>query len=292
MVADRKIIGLGVSMFGLIDLREKQLLEVPRHDWRAAQPSLLPFDFKTVFEGFPVYVGHDSSTSAVGEWCEMKRRYGRGFEPAAFVRIRIGAGVGVGCVNQNGTVRAGRSHPEAGHLPVIRRESDRRGTCRAHSKEQRDCIEGLLSEKAILARCGAQWLSKIPSNHMVWGTAAEYLAQLCVAITTLIAPDMIVIGGRTMIDGRHRFREPVLRKIQDAFQQMIGEEMIDGRMVGGYPRYEQTMDVNQYICPSVAVPNPASASLLGVAELARREFFRVIKGGREVVSAAPDVRGG
>jgi hypothetical protein len=46
--------------------------------------------------------------------------------------------------------------------------------------------------------------------------------------------------------------------------------------IGDYPRYEQTQDVETYIRAARAVPNPAAASLAGVAELARRAFFHVI----------------
>lgn len=285
MVSKGELRGIGISMFGLIDLEEKTLLEVPRFDWVAEGPARL--DFRTLFAGVadcPVYVGHDSSTFAVGEWWKLTHQAGVDL-PEAFVSVRVGAGVGVGCVNRNGTVRAGRSHPEAGHLLVMRRESDRIGTCRAHSREGWDCVEGLVSEKAILARGDdARRLIDIPSNHVVWGPVAAYLAQLCVAVTALIAPDMIVIGGRTMIGRNGKLREPVLRKIRDAFKEMIG----------GYPRYQKTRDVNSYIRGALSVPNPASASLAGVAELTRREVFRVIEGGGavEFPAAAPAIGAG
>ena len=230
-MADGTIRCIGISMFGLIDLENDCLRAVPRPDWLGAQPAptkdgIAPpvIDFRTLFKGFPVrlYVGHDSSTAAVGEWWKLKQ-INASFAPALFVRVRVGIGVGVAVVGRNGVERVGRSHLEAGHLPVVRRDGDPRGTCVMHSKEKWDCIEGVASEQAILARCkGARRLIDIPSNHVVWNAVADYMAQLCVAITTLIAPDMIVIGGRTMIDGADRPRTQVLEKIQDTFQHMRG----------------------------------------------------------------------
>jgi hypothetical protein len=58
-------------------------------------------------------------------------------------------------------------------------------------------------------------------------------------------------------------RRPVMAKIRETFKRMIGD----------YPHYEETANVGRYIRPSLAVPNPASASLLGMAELLRLEHL-------------------
>jgi predicted NBD/HSP70 family sugar kinase len=127
-----------------------------------------------------------------------------------------------------------------------------------HSKEDWDCIEGLLSEKALLERCGERQLVDVPSDHVVWKTVAEYLGRyLCIAITTLIAPDIIVIGGWTMIDGDGKFRRPVMQGTREAFRTAIGD----------YPRYEQ-LGVSRawFFVPRYQV------SLSGVEVPVRRRF--------------------
>jgi predicted NBD/HSP70 family sugar kinase len=274
MVADRKIDYLGISMFGLINRQDHITVdEIPRHDWlpekstkaRKGAPAAPVLDFRELFVGVPIHVSHDSSAAAVGEWLGLKER--RGASPGPLVRIRVGAGVGVGCVRA-GSEQVGGSYPELGHLITMRRGTDRRGTCRAHSKEEWDCIEGLVSEKAILERCArAARLADIDADDPVWDGVAAYLAELTVAITMLDAPEEIVVGGRTMVG-----RGELLRKIQDTFT----------RMIASYPRYEQTGDVETYIHASVAEPNPASVSLLGAADLARQ----ALQVGREVVDKA------
>jgi predicted NBD/HSP70 family sugar kinase len=289
MVADGEIACLGISMFGLINRQEHTAVdEIPRHDWIPEKPgkadtrgdALPVLDFRELFDGVPIYVSHDSSAAAVGEWLGLKQRR-EGFSPGLFVRIRVGAGVGVGCVQNDGTERVGGSHPELGHLITMRRANDRRGTCRAHSKKEWDCIEGLVSEKAILERQGGgvAGLIDIDPDDSVWDGVAAYLARLCVAITMQDAPDEIVIGGRTIIG-----RRELLEKIQGTFMAMIG----------GYPRYEQTRDVKRYIRASIAQPNPASVGLLGAAELARQQLT-VLRDVEKKVRAARNgrnIRGG
>lgn len=278
-----ELAAIAISMFGQINLEKATLSRVPRWDWRDGD-STVNLDFTTLFN-IPVFVGHDSSTAAAGEYWEMKRdakSKDASFDPHLFVRIRVGTGVGVGCVGQHGViVQTGRRHPESGHIPVERHEDDTleqgKGTCRAHSKEGRDCLEGLLSEEAILWRYKNACfltdkdevsLTDIPSGDPVWEVVVDYLAQLCVAITTLIAPDMIVIGGRTMIDGNKRARTTVIGEIGKAFEKRIG----------GYPDYGLAEMTEGYIRPSIIVQEPAYASLFGAVEMTRNKRFRVIEG--------------
>jgi fructokinase len=262
---------IGVSMFGLIDDEVTSLVKVPRPDWLDGLNTTINFGelpAKIGRKNIPVRLVHDSTASTVGEYLEMEereRRAGGGFHPRGFVRIRVGTGVGVGRLVLGGRYEStGRVHPEAGHIHVVQHRDDwfteQDRTCQAH--KNRVCLEGLLSEQAMLARCGVDSLSAIKENDQVWDIVASYLAQLCATITDLIAPDMIVIGGRTMFDRHNQPRRELFKKIHKAFELWIG----------GYPRYRQTDKPKEYIRPSV-VHYQAYASLVGVAELTRREYF-------------------
>jgi predicted NBD/HSP70 family sugar kinase len=257
---------IGISMFGQIE--GTSVTAVPRPDWPA---KMEPLDFAKLFSGaragVPVKVGHDSATSALAEYRAFQLHRNR--SPGHFVRVRVGAGVGVGTLiplgdpsRRRARVREG-DHPEAGHCKVIRCEGDNNVmfTCPRHTE---GCVEGAISEEAILARCGVASLNDIDADDPVWVFVADYIAQLCDAITNLIRPELIVVSGRTMVDKKKDPRKELFHKIRHAF----------ARKNGGYPHY-RTMDRPDYI--SEPLCDTRYASLLGVAELARRGVFPTVE---------------
>jgi fructokinase len=66
-------------------------------------------------------------------------------------------------------------------------------------KEQ-TCLEGMTTNKSIAERLQVSFtaLEEIPDDSKVWGLVAFYLAQLCLNITLLLSPEVIVIGGGIM----------------------------------------------------------------------------------------------
>ena len=108
--------------------------------------------------------------------------------------ITVGTGVGGGLV-VNGECVNGAAHPEMGHILPRRPEGDTgfAGTCPHHG----DCLEGLASGPAIMARWGKS-LSDLPPDHAAHSYVSGYLAQLCHTIFATLAVEKVVMGGGVM----------------------------------------------------------------------------------------------
>ncbi|PLK22940.1 fructokinase [Porphyrobacter sp. TH134] len=105
--------------------------------------------------------------------------------------LTIGTGIGGGLVLDGQPVH-GIAHPEVGHIFPRRHPQDREfaGICPHHG----DCLEGLASGPAILARWGAS-LSQLPADHPGHAIIADYIAQACHTLFASVAVEEIVIGG-------------------------------------------------------------------------------------------------
>jgi fructokinase len=106
----------------------------------------------------------------------------------------IGTGIGGGAV-VDGTTLRGLSHPEMGHIRLTRHGDDLgfAGPCPFHG----DCLEGLASGPAIIARWGKS-LSDLPPHHEAHQIIAYYLAQLVVSMQAVFEPGCMVLGGGVM----------------------------------------------------------------------------------------------
>ena len=71
------------------------------------------------------------------------------------------------------------------------------GCCPVHAS----CIEGLIGVQALEERTGMPF-EEIPSNDHLWSIVGYYIARMCVMITGIIAPSLIVLGGRVIADPR------------------------------------------------------------------------------------------
>jgi fructokinase len=178
---------VGVACFGPLEIdhgsREfGRILATPKPGWTGADVvAALADGF-----GVPVLIETDVNAAAVGEG-----RWGACQGLTDFAYITAGTGVGAGiCVG--GAPVHGLLHPEAGHLrPDRDRDVDPfPGVCRWH----RDCVEGLASGPAIAARTGRN-PAEIGDDDPVWGLAGGYLGQLCAALTLIVSPRRIVLGG-------------------------------------------------------------------------------------------------
>ena len=110
------------------------------------------------------------------------------------VYLTIGTGIGGGVI-ANGKTITGLMHPEIGHLFPRRHALDAnfKGICPFHD----DCMEGLASGTAIIARTGFS-LDQLAISHPQWEIEADYLGQLCAQLVLTISPRRIVIGGGVM----------------------------------------------------------------------------------------------
>jgi fructokinase len=137
----------------------------------------------------PVGFDTDVNAAALAEY-----RWGAGRDTTNLVYLTVGTGIGGG-VLVNGAPLHGLMHPEIGHIYPRRHPLDVNfaGVCPFHG----DCLEGLASGPAILARCGAD-LAHLDAAHVQWQMQADYLGQLCAQLVLTLSPQRIVMGGGVM----------------------------------------------------------------------------------------------
>lgn len=154
------------------------------------KPGWQDFDVVSHFKYLNVPLGFntDVNTAAYGEVV-----YGEHGPVKSAAYVTVGTGIGAGVVAESRMVR-GLLHPEAGHIRVIRHPKDTfKGMCPYHT----DCLEGLASANACAARCGIeiQQLASLPDDHVAWEIESYYLAQLCLSLSLIVSPEVIVLGG-------------------------------------------------------------------------------------------------
>jgi fructokinase len=177
---------LGLASFGPLELDRESpaygyITDTTKPNWSHTRVAGL---FADRF-GVPVGFDTDVNGAALGEG-----RWGAALGLRNFAYVTVGTGVGVGLV-VNGQTILGCSHPEMGHVRIVRQTGDGwPGACRFHG----DCVEGLASGPAIHARVGAS-AESLPDEHPVWGTVVHALAQLLHTMVVTTAPERIIVGG-------------------------------------------------------------------------------------------------
>ncbi len=174
----------GVGSFGPIGIDPAQpdyatFTTTPKPGWQGASfpTALAPF-------GVPLALDTDVNAAALGEWLA-----GAGQGCGSLAYTTIGTGIGTG-VLKDGAVLSGWSHYETGHL-LVRRDPARdafAGVCPFHG----DCLEGLASGPAILARWGHD-LSSADADQIA--LIADYTAQLAATLVLLHRPERMIFGG-------------------------------------------------------------------------------------------------
>jgi fructokinase len=178
---------LGIASFGPLDLnpdspRYGRITTTPKPGW--AGTDLIGFLRGRL--DVPVALDTDVNGAAYGEY-----RWGAGRGLQTSVYLTVGTGVGGGVVIGGRPLR-GLVHPEMGHLHVQRHpDDDFAGCCPFHS----DCIEGLAAGPAIERRTGRAATDLGDLRDRVIGLEAWYLAQLVTAVTYLLTPQRVVLGG-------------------------------------------------------------------------------------------------
>ena len=181
---------IGVASFGPLDLD----LSSPSwgHITATTKPNWSNTDIagplKATF-GCRVAIDTDVNGAALAEY-----RWGAARGQKSMLYFTIGTGVGGGAVI-DGQILQGLSHPEMGHIRLPRHPDDHdfAGVCPFHG----DCLEGLASGPAIIARWGAS-LSELPAVHPGHNIIAWYLAQAVVTIQAIFEPGCIILGGGVM----------------------------------------------------------------------------------------------
>jgi fructokinase len=181
---------IGIASFGPLDLDRASpqwghITRTPKPHWAGTD---LAGPFARAF-GCSVAVETDVNGAALAE-----ARWGAGKGQASLLYLTVGTGVGGGFVSSGGLLH-GVSHPEMGHIRMPRHPDDAGfvGSCPFHG----DCLEGLASGPAIIARWG-QSLSRLGAGHPGNAMIGWYLGQAVCTFQAIMEPARIVLGGGVM----------------------------------------------------------------------------------------------
>jgi fructokinase len=185
---------IGLASFGPVDLdrasaRYGCIGRTPKAGWSGTDMvGSLAREFRC-----PIGFDTDVNAAALAE-----HRWGAARDVGDLVYLTIGTGVGGG-VMVGGVPIQGLMHPEVGHIYPRRHPLDGGfdGVCPFHG----DCLEGVASGPAIVARTGAQ-LQHLDAAHPQWQIEADYLGQLCAHLVVTVSPRRIVMGGGVMSQER------------------------------------------------------------------------------------------
>jgi len=231
----------GIASFGPLDLEAGRITETPKPGWNGTD-LVAP-----IREAFQVPVAIDTDVNGAGL---AEAIFGAGRDARSLVYITVGTGIGGSAILDRKPLH-GASHPEMGHIRVPRHRDDTSfaGVCPFHG----DCVEGLASGPAVERRWGR------PAEHLtdpaVWDILGFYVAQLCVTVTMLIAPNVIVIGGG-LAQGT-----PLLAEARRWTH----------RLLAGYPNTPVlSRSLDPYIVPPAL---GVRAGIIGALVLARQELI-------------------
>ena len=258
----KSIDAIGVSTFGNVMPGTQLVLYAPSQGERTGKS--IPIRFREVLADFTanheknvkktrpiVCVDNDATAMTFGESIIDAQR------PELFSCIWLGKGVNAGLSTKEIGSWKGFMHPEMGHfLPrfhpddadFVERVSleENPTSCAIH----RTCLMGIASRRSILNR-----REHGMADAAITRIVADYIAQLCVAITYITAPGRIAIGGYTLRSGLLD-EKAFLAAVRTSFNKLIG----------GYPKYPQIAPeyVDSFIVPA---SGRRSSALLGVTEM-------------------------
>ena len=180
------ITALGIGSFGPVELDRTAphwgfITTTPKPGWANC-------DVAGYFaEALGAPVGFDTDVNAAA----LAEHAASGSTGGSLAYLTVGTGIGGGLVLDGRPVH-GIAHPEVGHIYPRRHPDDRDfpGTCPSHG----DCLEGLASGPAIMARWGTS-LSHLPADHPGHAIIADYIAQACHMLFASVAVEEVVVGG-------------------------------------------------------------------------------------------------
>ena len=214
--------GIGFAAFGPVDLDKRsrtwgRMLATPKPGW--SDVSLV-----APLERFacPIFIDTDVSAAALAE-----ARLGAGVGLGSLAYVTVGTGIGGGVFVADRTLK-GLLHPEMGHIRVKRdsRDAHFAGVCPFHG----DCLEGLASGPAVMARWNAR-ADCLPEAHPAREVLGDYLGQLAATIALLVSCERIVFGGGVVSGGR------LLPYIRQSASRWLGGYLPVEARGGGFDRY-------------------------------------------------------
>jgi fructokinase len=239
---------IGVASFGPVHLRRDSpaygcIGKTPKPGWSGTDM------IGALAREFCCPIGFDTDVNAAAL---AEHRWGAARDVESMVYVTIGTGIGGGLISRGAPIH-GLMHPEMGHMHPRRHPLDQgfAGVCPFHG----DCLEGLASGPAILARSGRE-LKDIDPTHPHWEIEADYLAQLCAHLVLLASPQRIVLGGGVLE--------------QSALLPAIRRRLL--HWLGGYVDRSEILDaVDEYVVGPALKPQ---SGVLGAVLLAMQASMR------------------
>lgn len=186
---------LGIASFGPIDLNPAsshhgQILQTNKPGWSGTD---VLHGISALF-GVPTAFDTDVNGAALAE---IRWGCAQGLDDFAYVTV--GTGVGVGLI-VHGRPTRGIGHSEIGHLRLPRTPGDDfQSVCRFHP----DCVEGLASGTALVARLGGRDIADVAADDPVWSPIVDALAAMCHDLVCTTGPRRIAIGGGVVSGQSH-----------------------------------------------------------------------------------------
>ena len=184
---DHGFAAIGIASFGPLDLdpgsdRYGRITSTNKPGWSGA-------DVRGILSAlFSVPVGFDTDVNGAAL---AEIRWGSGQGLSDFAYVTVGTGVGVGLI-VHGRATRGIGHSELGHIRVLRLPADQvKSACSYHD----DCVEGLASGSALLARLEGRSPSDLSPDDPVWNPIVHTLAAMCHALVCATGPYRIAMGG-------------------------------------------------------------------------------------------------
>ena len=251
---------VGIASFGPVDLNKQSktfgfITTSPKERWRFVD--VLGFFRRDLGDTTPIAFETDVNAPAMAEMAHEMTKPDQPDHPGdsrTVVYITVGTGVGVG-VSINGNPVHGLIHPEGGHMVLPRMpDDDYPGCC---SYNHHCCVEGMIDSKAIAERVGTNQskLHEIADSNAVWDRVGYYLGALCLNITYLVSPHVIVLGGGIMK------RTLLYSKARHWFKELLNGYLDDDK-------FKTPDGLASYIRESVYGND---AGIIGALELARKE---------------------
>jgi glucokinase len=166
--------------------------------------------------GVPVAIGHD-----VRSWGAAERRWGAGRGLSDVAVVVIGTGISAALVVDGRPLVARGFAGEIGHLRVAGDEpcacggtgcleavASAAGIVRAYNAAADQSVTGAVDVAAAVRRGE-------PIAVEVWSTAMDRLADGLAALTTVVAPEAIVLGGGLALAGEELLFAPLRSRLTD-----------------------------------------------------------------------------
>jgi fructokinase len=211
---------IGVGAFGPVELDPASahygyILRTPKPGWSMIDLA------GTLGREFSCPIGFDTDVNAAAI---AEHRWGAARGEQDLVYVTVGTGIGGGTLVAGKPVH-GLLHPEIGHLFPRRHPADKdfKGVCPFHG----DCLEGLASGPAIIARSGAS-LDRLQEQDPQWEILADYLGQLCMTLVLTTSPRRIVMGGGVM--SQLRLLPMIRARVKDLLQGYVDRPQVVDRL--------------------------------------------------------------